>query len=349
MLDRTYAQGATMTQQGRGTWIIVRWTVAAVAILVAVASACAAAVANWVTRDLADTPSFISALAPLANNAKLQDAIVSQVGDLAEQYVVDNPVTESLGGLAAQAAQSALDWLPFDLGIDAEGVVQQTTAGLAETARGAAEDATWDFLRSPVFPTLTDQVLSDTHGQVMAAISGPASGNTEFAEIYLRLGPILETLKAQESPLGRLIVGFVPSTDRQIPIFRINDLSTVRSAYGWFSYGPVPYLWATAVATAAALLVAPRRWPALIVLGGTGAAVSAWFSGQVSATGGRLFVGLSPETREMAQDLLGRLTTTLDGSLYTILCASVVIGVVAVVGLLLTWVWGRGRAPSPGG
>ena len=188
------------------------------------------ATAAWWLRDtVVPQAAYVDAVAPLASDPDVQDAVRAKL--LKE-------TTASLGGLPP---------------------------ALADQVEPLVERATTVVVQSPAFEKAWRESNRVAHKQIVGALTGDSdsvgvrSGDT----VELRLGPLTAAVREQVDKAGLPLSGAIPRTDTTYPIGSTEELGRAQTAFGLFKdYGrALPAV--TAVLIVLGLVLARRRGPAL--------------------------------------------------------------------------------------
>jgi hypothetical protein len=157
-----------------GTSRAPRWRRALVAILVVIGCVLAplSVLSVWLKTTLLDTDNYVATVAPLADNAQVQNAIADRVTNT---LIVDNAV-----------GQRIVDRLPDK----AKFVAPKITDALASFVH----DATLKLVQSDQFSALWKEVNRRAHTRVVALLEGKGGDalQTKNGEIAVQIGPIVE-------------------------------------------------------------------------------------------------------------------------------------------------------------
>jgi hypothetical protein len=148
----------------------------------------------WLRLTALDTDRFVGALAPLAQDRELNDALAIELtGRIFDEVDVESRVAEAVG--------------------DDSGLIVATVTRLA---RGLVSDALRDVLESDAFAGVWERALRDTHRQALAVVEG------DSADIALRLTDVLDRADRALEDLGFDVV------DRRT-VERIDDVVVARA------------------------------------------------------------------------------------------------------------------------
>lgn len=328
--------------------IAVRWVVSVLSALVAVACTAAALLSSWVTTYVANTANVTETLAPIASSQALKEAIVTQAGNAAGEYVLENPVTSQVGEWTA-GIDSFLQDVPLLsglsglLGVQDEGNVsaalEEATTLLAGQVQETVEAETQKFLDSPSFPQLFNQVLGSVHSQILGALSNPNPLPGDTLAVTLNLNPVIEAVRSNLDGTLGMVAGFIPEIQEEIPIFELQGVSSLQSWYRALVGQAEQYVIVAAVAAAFALLISPRRWVLAAGAAGLMAAVSTYFVVQIPSFAADATVELDPAFTSVLSQSWSLLSAPLYRSFQVALAASAVAaGLCLIIALVLTLV-----------
>jgi hypothetical protein len=220
-----------------------RWTAAVVLALVAAVLLTLTAVGRWAQTSILDTGGFTSAVAPVASDPAVQQA------------------------LAAEATTRTMDALTKAVDEQA-GFLAPVLRPLVPQLQPTVEKAIVGVLASDQFSTAWAEATRTLHDQLVTSLRGgestgvTTSDNAITVDLALLKGPITESLDG--SRLASLVLDNVDLGSVSVPV----DVQRLRAAVwvadhvGWWT--PVVAL----LALVLAVLAAPRRPVALLLAGG---------------------------------------------------------------------------------
>lgn len=284
-------------------------------------------VTAWARVQLVDEEAFVATMAPLVEDAAVQDMIIDETVEAISAQVDFDQLTENV----------------FD-GIAGLGLPPRAADALALLQAPAA-----DGLRSLVDQTVTRVVESDAfadvwatttraaHRALVAAATSDGGGLVVRTDdgVGIQLGAIVERVKDNLTERGVGVARLIPTVDRVIIIGEGNNLALLRTGYavaaavGWW----LPVI--TIALFLAAILIARRRSTAILgsglglAVGGGILAMSLGIGAFVmGSVAGQL--GLSPSALDVIYaQLVGAMSRT-----------AIVIAVLGVFIALLGWVMG---------
>jgi hypothetical protein len=264
----------------------------------------------WARGQLTDTGRYVTAVAPLARDRTIQNAIVDDVTD----GVMDHVHLDGLLSAIPRPQRPALR--------------ERFTRGIREFV----DKQVRQVVTGPSFPAVWRQVHRTAHRALDAALGAAGS-----APVRLDVAPIIERVKHQLSAngLGIDIARRVPHTGTEIVLLSAADVPRARTAYRAVRTAAQVAPPVAALCLAAGLLVARRRRRAL-----TAAALLC------AAATASLSVALTP-VRSWALEALPDAVPRPAATAYTdALTASLHTGITAVAcGALLTAALAAGSGP----
>lgn len=247
--------------------LVVRWLAASLVFLVFSAAVPTALTANWLKKDILNTPSFVELYAPLAHSPQLHAFIATETSKAVTDYVDEalptgmlEQTTSGIAGLLDQL-QLPSDWSNWvsDLPTDLNAQVAETT-----------ETVVLEFLNSSAFPPIWTAALKNVHSQLIGTLDGsvpltdPISDSTVLS---LQTGPLLESLKESLLQEGMWWAEFIPVVDTSFPVMEITEVSVLQESYKVLNMSPELLLGATILLLVIGLLIAPARFFGLALAG----------------------------------------------------------------------------------
>lgn len=320
----------------------VRWVAAALGMALAISLGTLGLFANWFSKDIANTEDFAVTLSPLGRSTELRTAVTTQVGQAVEDYVIENPISSTLQDWTSSIDQffdenplvsSLAGLLDLEDALDISGLVSSTTESLAGYAKETAEAETEAFLESPEFPPIFRDVVRDIHTQILAAFAQPDTPPAASVVITLDAAPIVSGIVPHLDEFGYILQGFVPTEGMDIPIFELEDVGAAHTWYRLLSGSATGYFLVAVAALAFALLVAPRRWIATILLGTATALVAWFFSAEIPNYANNTVVELDASLGPLVLRAWGLLAAPLIEAFQIAISLSVAVGGLGAIGL----------------
>ncbi|MGW7577698.1 hypothetical protein [Streptomyces sp. NPDC054765] len=198
--------------------------------------------ATWARAELTETDSYVAAVAPLAGNAAVQDAVVDEVTD---------------GVMAHVRLDGLLDAVPR---AERPALRKHFTRGLREFV----DKQVRQVVTGRTFPALWNGVHRTAHRTLDGSLT--ASGRSA---VTLDLTPVVERVTHQLSHngMGLDILRRVPRAGVEIVLLKAPDVPRIRAVYQAVHTGARLLPPAAALCLAGGLLLARRRRRALICTG----------------------------------------------------------------------------------
>lgn len=259
--------------------------------------------ATWARAELTETDSYVAAVAPLAGNAAVQEAVVDDVTHGVMAHV-------RLDGLlkAVPRAERPAVRKRFTRGIR-EFVAKQVRQVV--TGRG--------------FPAMWNGVHRTAHRSLDGTLT--ASGDSA---VTLDLTPVVERVRHQlsDNGMGLDLVRRVPRSGVEIVLLKAPDVPRFRAVYEVVRDGALLLPPAAAVCLGGGLLLARRRRRALICTGAGCAAAAALLAVALALVRGRTLDALPAMVSRPAADAYA---DALTGPLRTGVWLVVVVGTLTAV------------------
>lgn len=295
--------------RGRNVGAILMALLAAVLIAISVP-------AVWLNRMMTDTDVFVAALAPLAQDADIQNAVATKASDA---------IIEQL-----DAANRIKQLLPENL--------QLIATPVAQAVNGFIEKQAFVLVRSDQFASAWEKVSRASHKAIVTAVTGRDTGalGVEAGVFTLDVGSLADQIKARLQEAGLDFVANLPTSaiDKQIVLYEsplLAQMTTVFDLVSRIAFW-LPLLGLALAGGAVALAVDRRK--AILWLGGglTLAAVlplQALFLGQTYVAG-QLYqlVDIPQPAAQSAFEIIFRDLVTADRSVAAL-------GIVLFIGALI--------------
>ncbi len=305
------------------------WWAVSSAILVTLACVLAplSVASVWASTQLSDTDAYVETVAPLADDPAVQAAIATEVTTVIFDNIdVEGITTDALDTLAAQpdVPPRVADALPS--------LAVPITNGVQSFTRTQVEN----FVQSPQFAQLWDQVNRVAHDQVEKLLSGEQGGavSAQGDTITINLGPIIDQVKNRLVDRGFGLASNIPSVDKS---FVLVQSDAITSAQGFYSTLNTLGVWLPIVTLAlfvAGVVLARDRRRALLK-GALGFTAGMVVLGVVLAVARTWYAGSTPADI-LTEEAAGNVFDTLVRFLRTGLRAVAVLGLVVALAAFLT-------------
>ena len=289
---------------------------------------------TWAKTTLIDTDSCVADFSPVIRDPDMQAYLTDQVSVALEQTIdAEQVVGDAVG---------ALQWAVGErrAAVAALGLLEQPAI---EGIRGVIARATGQVITSQAFAATWDQTLRTSHTQLIGALNGDPSTLATITDdgLGIRLGPIVERVKADLIARGFTLASRVPAIDRTIVLVPSAQLADVQGYYllaigvsGWLPWVVISLL-------VAGVLVANSRSAALVGAG-VAVALGALTVLIVLAVAHALLPTAVPAS-VMPTEVLNLLYATVTTGLHDVASGLLTLGIVIA---LIAWVGGRSRTAT---
>ncbi len=200
-----------------------RSIVATVLIVLASLLTPLAIVGGWSRVALTNTDAFVAAAAPLVRQPAVRDYLADQVLVAVEGSLdIEGVIGQVVDGLAGAVRVPAL--------VDGLRSLEATAvAGVRSTIRNAAGRV----VGSDAFGTAWDESLRLSHSSAIAALQGDPEATVMVSKegLGLRIGPIVEQVKAALIDEGFVLANRIPAVDKTVVLVESADFERVKTGY----------------------------------------------------------------------------------------------------------------------
>ncbi len=186
------------------------WVSAPLLVLAVVLSPLAVA-APWAHATITDTDTFVATFAPLAHEEPMTDFIVDRSMQAIESRVdFDDLAASAVNGLTSLGTGDRTTQL-----------LELTVAPLASTLRNSVRDGIDSFVTSDQFPAVWEQVLRQSHAQVVGVLSGRNAGvvtASSAGDLTLNFGPIIDAVRTRLAAQGVAVATLLPAINPTVVI-----------------------------------------------------------------------------------------------------------------------------------
>ncbi|MEU9122530.1 hypothetical protein AB0C96_22155 [Streptomyces sp. NPDC048506] len=270
--------------------------------------------ASWARTELTETDRYVATVAPLADNAAVQEAVIDDVTDGVMAHIRLDGLLKRLVKAVPQAERPAVR-KRFTRGV---------RAFVAKQARQVVTDRG--------FPDMWNGVHRTAHRTLDGTLT--ATGD---APVTLDLTPVLERVRRQLSQSGMGIgvdlVRRVPRSGVEVVLLKAPDVPRIRAVYDAARHGALLLPPATALCLGAGLMLTRRRRRALICTGAGCAAAAALLAVALALVRGRTLDALPPMVPRPAADAYAdALTEPLRTGVWLVVAAGTVTALLAAAG-----------------
>jgi hypothetical protein len=192
-------------------------------LLLAAVLAPLAVVATWAHDAMSDTDRYVETVAPLADNAAVQDAVIARISDAITSRLDIKAVTQeavdalAARGLPPRAADSLSALLPaLDNGVD-----------------GFIDKQVRTLVQSDEFATAWETANREAHTQMVAVLTGKTGDAVEVKgnSVRLNLAVLINAVKARLADRGFDLVNRLPTISAEFTLFQSADLAKAQTGF----------------------------------------------------------------------------------------------------------------------
>lgn len=209
--------------------------------------------AVWAADVVGNTDRYVAAVAPLASDPAVQDAVADGVTTALMSRL-------DLAMLVDQAAPADRPRL--------SALLQQLTRPVENVLAGFVHDRALAVVQSAAFATAWVDANRLAHASVVSALTGNQSGLLRITgdSVVIDLAPVIDQVKQQLVDAGLTVVARIPQIHAEFTIAQSQDVSRAKTWFRLLQYAGdwLPVI--GAVLAAGGVLLAARRRRALIAL-----------------------------------------------------------------------------------
>ncbi|MFB9661899.1 hypothetical protein ACFQS3_04160 [Glycomyces mayteni] len=239
----------------RGVWGAVRWVVAMLACVLAVVAVTGAVAAYYARLELLTTDRFVERTDVIAEDEQVQAAIATMVtNEIANAIDVDS------------ITQQASGWVGVE---NPPAYVKDLIASAAESLRAYIETEVNEFVASPAFLKVWDAAVTEAHSSLVSALEGDNTGSlvAEGNTLTLDLGKVVEVVKERLAENDFAYAADIPAIDAQYVLVDSDQVPELQERTDQLKWAATWLPWIALALLVVAVLVAPRRWVAALVVG----------------------------------------------------------------------------------
>ena len=282
-----------------------------------------AVIASWLKSQITDTSNFVE----MTTEALQNPAVEQYVSDEVSTIIIDALDIDALTSELFSGLESALP-----LGEKAAGALSLLEKPLANGAKSMIVNVTDKVVKSEAFDTVTTQVLTMTHKQVMSLLRGDTTGAIvadENGVLGIQVGPIVEAVKKELVKQGVGLAERIPNVDATIEIGKVDGLVEARIALSALDAAGYWLAIIVLIMLVAGILFARQRaratvWAGIGVVISTGALLSGISVGKYA-----FLATVSPQV--MPSSAAGPIFTALTERLNQLLTATLIIGLMLAI------------------
>ncbi|WP_197038006.1 MULTISPECIES: hypothetical protein [Actinomycetes] len=226
-----------------------RWTAAALLLVIVAVLAFSAVLARFARSEVLDTDRYVETVTPLAQSGTLQTELATQITTaIMERADIATVTSDALKALTANAP----DVPPAVVGL-APVLTQQAQSFIDQTVRS--------LLASDQFETLWTQANKRAHETLVAVLTGENRAAVvvdDSGTVSISLKPIVENVRSRLQDRGFAFADNIPDVDRSFVIFRSPDLVKAQNAVSALDKASTVLPWLTLLVGVAAVWAAPK-------------------------------------------------------------------------------------------
>ncbi|SDL45493.1 hypothetical protein SAMN05216298_3886 [Glycomyces sambucus] len=316
----TGAEAASDERQG-GVGRVVRWVVAVLACVLAVVAVTGAVAAYYARLELLTTDRFVERTEPIAEDERVQAAVAKTI-----TTEITNAI--DLDAISSQAA----GWAGVE---NPPAYIEDLIASAAETLRAYIETEVNEFVASPAFLKVWDAAVTEAHSSLVSALEGENTGSlrAEGNTLTLDLGRVVEVVKERLAENDFAYAADIPAVEAEYVLLDSSQVPELQQRTEQLEWAATWLPWIALGLLVVAVVVAPRRWVAALVVGVL-AAILAGAALIALGMGRERFIAEAGDA-SFAPITYDAFTSGLKGSYVVMLVAAIVVAVAAVGALFL--------------
>ncbi|MFI1234629.1 hypothetical protein [Nocardia salmonicida] len=303
-----------------------RWTGAAILLVLVVVLSFFAVLARYTHNEVLDSDRYVQKMASLGSNPVLQ-------GELTDRITEEIVTRLDVEAVTADALRSIAEDAPR---------VPPAVVGLAPVIADEAETLVHrtveSFVASDRFEALWIEANRRAHERLVAVLTGHTRPGVEVSDkgvVSISLAPIIERVRTALIDRGFAFANEIPTIDKSFVLFESSELATAQRATSAMDKASSVLPWLVLLVAAGAVWVAPKgARRRAISLVGISIAVAMALLAVAIALGRSLYMGAIPAealSQQSAAVLIDTMLVPLRTMLRAVFVAAVV---VAVVGYL---------------
>ena len=180
-------------------------------------------VAAWAHREISQTDTYVSTVAPLASDPAIQDAISDRVTAEIFNYVdIPAVTTQAIDALAAQGLPAT-----------AETGLRALSVPLDSAVQNFVHERVDNLVRSPAFADAWEAANREAHAQLVLALTGESDGTVAVSgnTVSVNLATFIEAAKQQLIAKGFTVVERIPEVNASFVIFEAKNLEKAQRGF----------------------------------------------------------------------------------------------------------------------
>ncbi|MQM26002.1 hypothetical protein [Glycomyces albidus] len=314
-------EGEGEAERRGGIGRAVRWVVAMLACVLAVAAATGAVAAYYARLELLTTDQFVDRTRPIAEDEQVQAAVADLITSRIEEAVDIDAITRQAAG-----------WVGTE---DPPEYIRDLVAAAAESLRARIETEVNAFVASPRFLEVWDAAVTEAHSSLVSALEGENAGSlvADGNTLAIDLGHVVEVVKERLAENDFAYAADIPAVEADYVLLDSEQVPELQERIDQLQWAATWLPWIALGLLVIAVLVAPRRWVAALVVGVLGA-VMAGAALIALAAGRERFVEQAGDAA-FAPLTYDAFTSDLRGTYVLMLVIAAVVAIVAVAAMFM--------------
>jgi hypothetical protein len=228
-------------ERSSAIWRAVRATIVVILLVLGTILAFATPVAIWGRNQLLNTDRYVSTVAPLASDPRVQDAVIKIVDDQVEPYL--------------DVASLLQENLPTNLANLLTGPVNSALHNVVNTV-------VTKFVQSDAFPTLWVQMNRAAHSAIVALLTGGTTNGgitTNNGVIDLNLAPVIDQVKLKLVDAGVTVASRIPPINATFQLAKVKGLEHTQDLVRTFNNITIALPWIVLALFGAAIAIDRRH------------------------------------------------------------------------------------------
>ncbi|MDN3239636.1 hypothetical protein [Glycomyces tritici] len=241
---------------------VVRWVLAALACVLAVVAVTGSVAAYYARLELLDTDRFTERTAVIAEDEQVQAGIAALIAREIEQALdVERISAEANAWIGAETAPA---------------LVESLVASAVETLQGYIRNEVDAFVASPRFLEVWDAAVREAHRSLVSALEGENAGSiqAEGNTLVLDLGKVVSIVKERMVEADVALAADIPEVEADYVLLDSEQVPELQRTVDRLDWAATWLPWIAVGLLLVALVLMPRRWVAVLVIGALGAVLA---------------------------------------------------------------------------
>lgn len=246
----------------KGGLHLVRWVVAVLACVLAVVAVTGSVAAYYARLELLDTDQFTERTAVIAEDEQVQAGIAA---------LVSREIENALD--VEQIAAEANAWIGTET---PPALVEALVASAVETLQGYIANEVDKFVASDQFIEVWDASVREAHSSLISALQGENAGaiQAEGNTLTLDLGRIVAIIKERMVQADVALAEEIPAVEADYVLLDSEQVPELQRTVDQLEWAAAWLPWIAVGLLVLALILIPRRWVAVLVVGVLGAVLA---------------------------------------------------------------------------